>query len=79
MLLIDFRDKLHVRRHEQVQRAITELTVGVIGISPLTNWYYYLGMSLYEFIAGPARDTAARIWPVCFALIGILLLLYREV
>jgi copper resistance protein D len=27
---------------------------------------------------GPARRTAARIWPVCFALIGVVLLLYRE-
>ena len=27
---------------------------------------------------GPAREMAARIWPVCFALIGVVLLLYRE-
>jgi putative copper resistance protein D len=27
---------------------------------------------------GPARRIAARIWPVCFALIGVVLLLYRE-
>jgi putative copper resistance protein D len=27
---------------------------------------------------GPARKTAARIWPVCFAMMGVVLLLYRE-
>ncbi|MBV8552112.1 MAG: CopD family protein [Acidobacteriaceae bacterium] len=27
---------------------------------------------------GPAHRVAARIWPVCFALIGVVLLLYRE-
>jgi putative copper resistance protein D len=27
---------------------------------------------------GSARQTAARIWPICFALIGVVLLLYRE-
>lgn len=27
---------------------------------------------------GPGREIAARIWPICFALIGVVLLLYRE-
>jgi putative copper resistance protein D len=27
---------------------------------------------------GPRRGWAARVWPICFALIGVVLLLYRE-
>lgn len=64
LLLIDFRDKLHVRKHELAQRAITEITAGVIGISHFTNWYYYLGLSVYEFVAarhGSAVDQSARL------------------
>ncbi len=49
LLLIDFRDKLHVRRHELAQRSINEITSGVIGISHFTNWYYYVGADLYDF------------------------------
>jgi hypothetical protein len=52
LLLIDFRDKLHVRRHEITQRTINEVTAGVIGISHFTNWYFYVGADLYNFVAG---------------------------
>jgi len=64
LLLIDFRDKLHLRRHEMVQRAINELTAGVIGISHFTNWYYYVAADLYDFVAGRrgrALDAEARL------------------
>jgi hypothetical protein len=64
LLLIDFRDRLHVRRHELAQRTITEITAGFIGISHFTNWYYYLGLSLYEFVAarhGSVVDQSARL------------------
>jgi hypothetical protein len=64
LLLIDFRDTLRVRRHEMTQRSINELTAGVIGISHFTNWYYYVGADLYDFIAGrhgAALDRAARL------------------
>jgi hypothetical protein len=64
LLLVDFRDKLHVRRHEMTQRAINEITAGVIGISHFTNWYYYVGADLYDFVVsrhGAAMDKAARI------------------
>jgi hypothetical protein len=43
LLLFDFRDKQRVRRREVIQRATTEITSGVLGISRFTNWYYYLG------------------------------------
>jgi hypothetical protein len=64
LLLIDFRDKLHIRRHELTQRAINEVTSGVIGISHFTNWYYYVAADLYDFVAarrGRAMDHAARL------------------
>ena len=64
LLLIDFRDKLRVRRNEMTQRAINEITAGVIGISHITNWYYYLAADLYNFVRarhGAAVNQAARL------------------
>jgi hypothetical protein len=64
LLLVDFRDKLHIRRHEMTQRTINEITAGVIGISHVTNWYYYVGADLYNFITarhGAAVNQAARL------------------
>ena len=64
LLLIDFRDKLHVRWHEMTQRSINEITAGVIGISHFTNWYYYVGADLYDFWAsrhGVAVDQSTRL------------------
>jgi hypothetical protein len=64
LLLVDFRDKLHVRRNEMTQRSINELTSGVIGISHFTNWYYYAGASAYDFVAsrqGRGMDAASRL------------------
>lgn len=52
LLLADFRDRMHIRRHEMTQRSITQVTSGVIGISRLTNWYYYAGVIVYNFVAG---------------------------
>jgi hypothetical protein len=64
LLLIDFRDKLHTRRHEMTQRTINEITSGVIGISHFTNWYYYVAADLYDFVVsrhGNAMDRDARL------------------
>lgn len=64
LLLIDFRDKLHVRWHEMTQRSINEITAGVIGISHFTNWYYYVAADLYDFVVarhGAAMNQAARL------------------
>ncbi len=64
LLLVDFRDKLHVRRHEMTQRSINEITAGVIGISHFTNWYYYVAADFYDFITarhGGAMDRAERL------------------
>jgi hypothetical protein len=64
LLLVDFRDKLRARRNEMTQRAINEITAGVIGISHVTNWYYYVAADLYNFMRarhGAAVDQAARL------------------
>ena len=64
LLLVNFRDELQVRRREVAQRAINEVTAGVIGISHLTNWYYYAGSMLYNLVwsrHGIAVDQAARL------------------
>ncbi len=57
LLMIDFRDGTHLKWHELTQRAITEITSGVIGISRFTNWYYFVGADLYDFYAS-RRGTA---------------------
>jgi hypothetical protein len=64
LLLVDFRDKLHIRRHELAQRSINEITSGIIGISHFTNWYYYVGADLYDFVMsrrGGAMDQSERL------------------
>lgn len=64
LLLVDFRNKRHIRRHEMFQRSITEVMSGVLGVSRFTNWYYYLALSLYEFVSarhGAAVDQEARL------------------
>lgn len=64
LLLVDFRDQIHLRRHEMTQRSINEITAGVIGISHFTNWYYYVAADLYDFVTGrhgAAVDEAARL------------------
>jgi hypothetical protein len=64
LLLVDFRDKLRVRRHEMAQRSINEITAGVIGISHFANWYYYVGAMAYNMLwsrRGIAVDQDARL------------------
>jgi hypothetical protein len=57
LLMVDFYDGTHLRRHELTQRAITEITSGVIGLSRFGNWYYFVGADLYDFYAS-RRGTA---------------------
>ncbi len=64
LLLVDFRDKLHVRWHEMAQRSINEITAGLIGVSHFTNWYYYVAADVYDFIAsrhGAAMSQSERL------------------
>jgi len=64
LLIIDFRHQQHVRRHEIIQRAITETMSGVLGVSRFTNWYYYAALGFYEFVSarhGAAVDQESRL------------------
>ncbi len=64
LLLADFRDEHHVRRHEMLQRSITELTGGIIGVSHFGNWYYYAAAMLYHTVwarRGTASNQAERL------------------
>ncbi len=79
LLLVDFRDKLHGRRYEIVQRGIEEVASGVLGISRFTNWYYYVAADLYEFIAarhGSPMNQAARL--DCYSRFRVALALDQE-
>src|SRR5581483_9898309 len=64
LLLVDFRNSMHVKWHEIAQRSINEVTAGVIGISHFTNWYYYVAADLYDFIEsrhGAATNLSSRL------------------
>ena len=64
LLLVDFRNGLHIRRHEMTQRAINDVTAGIIGISHFSNWYYYAAADLYDFVVsrhGSAMNETARL------------------
>ncbi|HEY7304375.1 MAG TPA: hypothetical protein VH601_09690 [Bryobacteraceae bacterium] len=79
LLLIDFRDKMHIRRHELAQRSINEITSGVIGISHFTNWYYYVAADLYDFVMsrrGTAMDQSERL--DCYSQFRVALALDRQ-
>jgi hypothetical protein len=63
-LIIDFRDKAHLRRREVIQRAATEIATTALSVSRFANWYYYAGLQIYEFIEGRHGnpvDQAARL------------------
>jgi hypothetical protein len=64
LLLVDFRDKTHVRRHDVTQKSIDEIASGVVGLSHFTNWYYFLGSDIYTFFQerrGKATNRAERL------------------
>jgi hypothetical protein len=79
LLLVDFRNKNHLRLREMTQRSINEIVTGVIGISHFANWYYYVGADLYDFYAsrhGNAMNKAARL--DCYAQFRVQLALDRS-
>jgi hypothetical protein len=64
LLLVDFRDKLHLRRREVTQRTVDELATGILGLSHFANWYFYVGRAAYLFVKnrhGAALDRAERL------------------
>jgi hypothetical protein len=64
LLLVDFRDKLNLRRRDVTQKSIDEITSGVIGLSHFTNWYYFVGSDAFNFVQerrGKANNRAERL------------------
>jgi hypothetical protein len=64
LLMVDFRNRHHLRWRTIEQRSINEVTAGVIGISHFTNWYYYVAAELYDFVAsrhGSPMNQAGRL------------------
>ena len=64
LLLLDFRATMRLKWQEVTQRSIDEITAGVIGISHFTNWYYFVGADVYDFVAsrhGAALNQSERL------------------
>jgi hypothetical protein len=79
LLMIDFRDGTHLRRHEMTQRAINEITSGVIGISRITNWYYFVGADLYDFYESRRGSAMSRVERLdCYSKFRVALALDRN-
>jgi putative copper resistance protein D len=65
---------MHAVNNSQ-EESLAELSHTPLALLAVTaGWARWLELRF----SGPGRQTAARIWPVCFALIGVVLLLYRE-
>ncbi len=60
LLMVDFRDKKRLRRHELMQQTVNELTSGVIGLSHFANWYYFVGADMYNFYEGRHGKATVR-------------------
>jgi len=57
LLLVDFRSSMHTKWREIFQRTRDDVITGVLGLSHFTNWYYYAGNALYQFVRS-RRGTA---------------------
>jgi len=78
LLLLDFRSSTRLRRAEMTQRAINDITAGVIGLSHFSNWYYYVAADLYDFVVsrhGAAMNQAERL--DCYSQFRVALVLDR--
>jgi len=64
LLLVDFRSAMHTKWREIFQRTRDDAITGVLGLSHFSNWYYYAGDALYQFIRsrrGTAMDQDNRL------------------
>lgn len=52
MLLVDFRDNLNPKKREMSRRAIQDVTRNVLAVGRFGNLYYFLGRSIFDFVAG---------------------------
>ena len=50
LLLIDFRSHIRTKWREIFQRTRDDAVSGVLRLSHFTNWYYYAGDALYQFV-----------------------------
>jgi copper resistance protein D len=68
----------HTHAISNIQDAfLVELThVPLALLAVAAGWARWLEIRVPD--PGPLHEIAGRVWPVCFALIGIVLLLYRE-
>ena len=79
LLLIDFEDPTHAKRREISQRAVKDVVHGVLGLSLMTNWYYFAGNAVFEFIQsrhGSALDQGSRL--DCYARLRAALMLDHD-
>jgi hypothetical protein len=63
LLLADFRDTHRVRQREMAQRMIDDTATGILGLSHFTNWYFFVGEAIYDFVRshrGTAVNRLAR-------------------
>jgi hypothetical protein len=64
LLLVDFRSGIRTKWREIFQRTRDDVITGVLGLSHFTNWYYYAGTALYQFVKsrrGTAMDLDNRL------------------
>jgi hypothetical protein len=64
LLLIDFQDPTRAKRREISQRAVNDVVHGVLGLSMVTNWYFFAGNAVFEYIQarhGSALDQGSRL------------------
>ncbi len=79
LLMVDFRDKKRLRRHELLQQTVNELTSGVIGLSHFANWYYFVGADMYNFYQGRRGKATVRTERLdCYSQFRVALALDRQ-
>jgi hypothetical protein len=79
LLLIDFQDPTRAKRREISQRAVKDVVHGVLGLSLMTNWYYFAGYAVFEFIQrrhGSALNQGSRL--DCYARLRAALMLDHD-
>jgi hypothetical protein len=64
LLLVDFRDPLHPKRHELFERGVTDLMKSVFDLSYVHDWYYFATRGGHNWVAGRhggAQDPLSRL------------------
>jgi hypothetical protein len=64
LLMVDFRDNVKLRRRDMTQKAVDELTAGMVGVSHFANWYYFVASDIFNFVEerrGKANNRSERL------------------